>query len=44
MLNEFAILGASEVVLASDFNEEWKKQLQERGAKAISLEDDTEQE
>ena len=24
-INEFAILGASEVVLASDFNEEWKK-------------------
>lgn len=43
VLNEFAILGASEVVLASNFNEKWKKQLQDRGAKAISLEDDTEQ-
>ena len=39
VMNEFAILGASEVVLASDFNEEWKKKLQERGAKAISIED-----
>ena len=39
VINEFAILGASEVVLASDFNEEWKKKLQERGAKAISFED-----
>lgn len=25
VLNEFAILGASEVVIADDFNEEWKK-------------------
>ncbi len=25
VLNEFAILGASEVVIAEDFNEEWKK-------------------
>lgn len=39
VINEFAILGASEVVLASDFNETRKKQLQERGAKAISFED-----
>ena len=42
VMNEFAILGASEVVLASDFNEEWKKKLQERGAKAISVEDSLE--
>ena len=42
VMNEFAILGASEVVLASDFNEEWKKKLQERGAKAISIEDSVE--
>ncbi|MGE7903604.1 DNA mismatch repair protein MutS [Peribacillus sp. NPDC094092] len=38
VLNEFAILGASEVVIAEDFNEEWKKRLQERGAAALSLE------
>ncbi|MGG0411603.1 DNA mismatch repair protein MutS [Peribacillus simplex] len=38
VLNEFAILGASEVVIAEDFNEEWKKMLQERGAAALSLE------
>ncbi|MDP1418051.1 DNA mismatch repair protein MutS [Peribacillus simplex] len=38
VLNEFAILGASEVVIAEDFNEEWKKKLQERGAAALSLE------
>ena len=31
-MNEFAILGAKEVVIASDFNEEWQKKLQERGA------------
>jgi len=43
VLNEFAILGATEVVMASDFPEDWKKKLQERGAKAISLEDYTEQ-
>lgn len=42
VLNEFAILGASEVVIATDFNEEWKKQLQERGAAALSLEDNLE--
>ncbi|PJN87223.1 DNA mismatch repair protein MutS [Bacillus sp. mrc49] len=38
VLNEFAILGASEVVIADDFNEEWKKKLQERGAAALSIE------
>ena len=27
VLNEFAILGAKEVVVAADFNEEWKKKL-----------------
>lgn len=43
ILNECAILGASEVVLASDFTEEWKKKLQERGAKALSYEDELEQ-
>ncbi|MGE7766473.1 DNA mismatch repair protein MutS [Peribacillus sp. NPDC096540] len=43
VLNEFAILGASEVVIASDFNEEWKKNLQERGAAALSQEDNLEQ-
>ncbi|MFB7640586.1 DNA mismatch repair protein MutS [Peribacillus butanolivorans] len=42
VLNEFAILGASEVVIAADFNEEWKKKLQERGAAALSLEDNLE--
>ncbi|MGE7663042.1 DNA mismatch repair protein MutS [Peribacillus sp. NPDC097197] len=43
VLNEFANLGASEVVIATDFNDEWKKQLQERGAAALSLEDNLEQ-
>ncbi|CAH0210813.1 DNA mismatch repair protein MutS [Peribacillus sp. Bi96] len=43
VLNEFAILGASEVVISEDFNEEWKKRLQERGAAALSLEDNLEQ-
>ncbi|MFJ7747728.1 DNA mismatch repair protein MutS [Peribacillus sp. NPDC097295] len=43
VLNEFAILGASEVVIATDFAEEWKKQLQDRGAAALSLEDNSEQ-
>lgn len=43
VLNEFAILGASEVVIATDFDEEWKKQLQDRGAAALSLEDNLEQ-
>ncbi|MGE7877141.1 DNA mismatch repair protein MutS [Peribacillus muralis] len=38
VLNEFAILGASEVVIADDFDEEWKKKLQERGAAALSIE------
>ena len=42
VMNEFSILGASEVVLASDFNQNWKKKLQERGAKAISIEDSVE--
>ncbi|MFS0763248.1 DNA mismatch repair protein MutS [Peribacillus phoenicis] len=43
VLNEFAILGASEVVIAEDFNEEWKKKLQERGAAALSLENNLDQ-
>lgn len=42
VMNEFAILGASEVVLASDFKEDWIKKLYERGAKAISMEDSVE--
>ncbi|MFE4349741.1 DNA mismatch repair protein MutS [Peribacillus butanolivorans] len=42
VLNEFAILGASEVVIAADFDEGWKKKLQERGAAALSLEDNLE--
>lgn len=42
VMNEFAILGASEVVLANDFKEDWIKKLYERGAKAISMEDSVE--
>lgn len=42
VINELAILGALEVVIGSDFQEDWKRKLQERGIKAISLEDDCE--
>ncbi|WP_199880771.1 DNA mismatch repair protein MutS [Bacillus massiliglaciei] len=39
LVNEFAILGAKEAVLPSDFSEDKRKKLQERGADAVSIED-----
>ncbi|SFA72798.1 MULTISPECIES: DNA mismatch repair protein MutS [unclassified Bacillus (in: firmicutes)] len=41
VLNELAVLGAKETVIASDFSPEWQKKLRERGVLAISIEDET---
>lgn len=39
VLNELAVLGAKEVVVASDFDGEWQKKMRERDVLAISIED-----
>jgi DNA mismatch repair protein MutS len=39
VLNEIAVLGAKEVVVASDFDGEWQKKMRERNVLVISYED-----
>lgn len=40
VFNELSLLGAKEVVVAANFNEEWQRKMKERLIVAISLEDD----
>jgi len=43
VLNELSMSGAKEVIVSSDFADDWKQQMRERSVMAISIEDDTKQ-
>ncbi|MFO1445991.1 DNA mismatch repair protein MutS [Bacillus sp. Bva_UNVM-123] len=43
VLNELSILGAKELILASSFNSEWQRKINERSILTLSFEDDSKQ-